>query len=173
MPYRRLKAGLSVCWPCSTVCLFVTERVLTKSEWNTQDVNVCFSRSFFTFVWFLFFVTWKLLWTRNNQGKTDHPVSLRWNKKFWTLPKRRVFSDCAFDLFVSWFRLLSPGGLTVFVEHIFIFYLFPCKIALYNVAKCQFTYINSYVVVGGSVFTGRNRPLQIVCFVFSIQVMLR
>ena len=124
MPYRRLKAGLSVCWPCSTVCLFVTERVLTKSEWNTQDVNVCFSRSLFTFVWFLFFVTWKLLWTRNNQGKTDHPVSLRWNKKFWTLPKRRVFSDCAFDLFVSWFRLLSPGGLTVFVEHIFTFFHF-------------------------------------------------
>ena len=54
-------------------------------------MNVCFSRSLFTFVWFLFFVTWKLLWTRNNQGKTDHPIILRWNKKFWTFLKRRVF----------------------------------------------------------------------------------
>ena len=57
----------SLCWLCSTVCLFVTERVLTKTEWNAQGVNVCSSKSLFTFVWFLFFVTWKLLWTRNNQ----------------------------------------------------------------------------------------------------------
>ena len=48
------------------VC-FVTDRVLTKTEWNAQGVNVCFSKSLYTFVWFLFFVTWKLLWTRNNQ----------------------------------------------------------------------------------------------------------
>ena len=65
--YRMLKAGFSVCWLSSTVCLFVTERVLTKTEWNAQGVNVCSSKSLFTFVWFLFFVTWKLLWTRNNQ----------------------------------------------------------------------------------------------------------
>ena len=55
-----------LCVDC-TVCLFVTERVLTKTEWNAQGVNVCSSKSLFTFVWFLFFVTWKLLWTRNNQ----------------------------------------------------------------------------------------------------------
>ena len=55
-----------LCVDC-TVCLFVTERVLTKTEWNAQGVNVCYSKSRFTFVWFLFFVTWKLLWTRNNQ----------------------------------------------------------------------------------------------------------
>ena len=54
-------------WLCSTVCLFVTDRVLTKTEWNAQGVNVCSSKSLFTFVWFLFFVTWKLPWTRNNQ----------------------------------------------------------------------------------------------------------
>ena len=29
--------------------------------------------------------------TTNVQGKMDHSVSLRWNKKFWTFPKRRVF----------------------------------------------------------------------------------
>ena len=32
-------------------------------HWETE----CSSKSLFTFVWFLFFVTWKLLWTRNNQ----------------------------------------------------------------------------------------------------------
>ena len=31
------------------------------------------------------------LGTTNVKGKTDHPVSLRWNKEFWTFPKRRVF----------------------------------------------------------------------------------
>ena len=68
IPYRRLKAGFFVCWPCSMVCLFtVTERVLAESEWNAQGVNVCFSKSLFTFVWFFFFVTWKLLWTQNNR----------------------------------------------------------------------------------------------------------
>ena len=32
--YRRLKAGFSVC--CSTVCLFVTERVLTKAQFRRR-----------------------------------------------------------------------------------------------------------------------------------------
>ena len=29
--------------------------------------------------------------TTNVRVKTDHSVSLRWNKEFWTFPKRRVF----------------------------------------------------------------------------------
>ena len=76
------------------VCLFVTERVLTKTEWNAQGLNVCFSKSLLTFVWLLFFVTWKNyfgLGTTNVKGKMDNAVSLRWNKEFWTFPKRRVF----------------------------------------------------------------------------------
>ena len=96
----------SVCWLCSTVCLFFTERVLTKTaEGNVQGVNVCFSKSLFTFVWFSFFVTWKLLGlgTTNVKRKTDHPVSLRWSKEFWTFPKRRGFFWLFFDLIVSWF----------------------------------------------------------------------
>ena len=109
IPYHRLKASFSVCWLCSTVCLFVTERVLTKTAaWNVQAVNVCFSKSLFTFVWLSFFVTWKLLGlgTTNVKGKTDHPVSLRWNKEFWTFPKRRVF----FWLFIRFIcELISPS----------------------------------------------------------------
>ena len=34
--------------------------------------------------------------TTNVKGKTDHSVSLQWNKRFWTFLKRRVyFLDCA------------------------------------------------------------------------------
>ena len=106
--YRRLKAGFPVCWLCSTVCLFVTERVLTKTEWNAQGVNVCYSKSRFTFVWFCFssLENYFGLGTTNVKGKTDHSVSLRWNKEFWTFPKRRVF----FWLFIRFIcELISPS----------------------------------------------------------------
>ena len=42
---------------CVGLCLFVTERVLTKTEWNARGVTVCFSKSLFTFVWSLFITT--------------------------------------------------------------------------------------------------------------------
>ena len=48
-------------------CVRQLSKTRSKTEWNAQGVNVCSSKSLFTFVWFLFFVTWKLLWTRNNQ----------------------------------------------------------------------------------------------------------
>ena len=109
IPYRRFKAGFSVCWLCSTVCLFVTERVLTKTELNVQGVNVCFSKSLFTFVWFLFFVPWKLLGlgtTNVKEKNRSSRQSLRWNKEFWTFPKRRVF----FWLFIRFnCELISPS----------------------------------------------------------------
>ena len=38
IPYRRLKAGFSVTVFAVFVRLFVTERVLTKTEWNAQGV---------------------------------------------------------------------------------------------------------------------------------------
>ena len=74
-------------------CLFVTERVLAETEWNAQGVNVCFSKSLFTFV--CGFCSSSLensfgLGTTDVKAKTDHSVSLRWNKKFWAFPKRRV-----------------------------------------------------------------------------------
>ena len=97
-----------LCVDC--VRLFVTERVLTKTaEWNVQQaVNVCFSKSLFTFVWLSFFVIWKLLGlgTTDVKGKTDHPVSLRGNREFCTLSKRRAF----FWLFIRFnCELTSPS----------------------------------------------------------------
>ena len=94
-----------------------------ETEWNAQGVNVCFSKSFYTFVWFLFFVTWKLLWTRNNQckGKTDHPVSLMSGIKSFEHFQRGEYFDCAFDLFVSCFAVfrraeLKPACILLFVN---------------------------------------------------------
>ena len=46
------------------------------------------------------------LGTTNVKGKTDHSVGLRWNKEFWTFPKRGVF----FRLFIRFIcELISPS----------------------------------------------------------------
>ena len=42
-------------------------------------------------------------------GKTDHPVSLRSGIKSFKHFQRDEYFDCAFDLFASCFRRLSPG----------------------------------------------------------------
>ena len=39
--------------------------------------------------------------TTNVKGKTDHSVSLRWNKGFEHFQRGEYFFDCSFDLFVS------------------------------------------------------------------------
>ena len=44
--------------------------------------------------------------TTNVKGKTDHSVSLRWNKRFWTFLKRRVFFWLCIRLICE---LISPG----------------------------------------------------------------
>ena len=44
--------------------------------------------------------------TTNVQGKMDHPVSLRWNKRFWTFLKRRVFFWLCIRLI---YEFISPG----------------------------------------------------------------
>ena len=43
--------------------------------------------------------------TTNVKGKTDHSVSLRWNKKLWSFPKRRVFFWLSIRLICE---LISP-----------------------------------------------------------------
>ena len=51
-----------LCVDCVGLCLFVTERVLTKTEWNARGVTVCFSKSLVTFVWSLFITTAGNFW---------------------------------------------------------------------------------------------------------------
>ena len=75
-------AGFSVCW----LCLFVS--FWESSDWDWMKYTRCerllLIKPFLCF--FLF--TWKLhgLSTTNVEGKTDHSVSLKENKKFWTFP---------------------------------------------------------------------------------------
>ena len=44
--------------------------------------------------------------TTNVKGKPDHSVNLRWNKRFWTFLKRRVFFWLCIRLI---YELISPG----------------------------------------------------------------
>ena len=94
-----------LCVDCVRLCLFVTERVRTETEWNELGVNVCFSKSLFIFVCFSSLENYFGLRTTNVKGKTDHSDSLKWNKKFWSFPKRRVFF-WLYILFIC--ELISP-----------------------------------------------------------------
>ena len=102
-----LEGGLFLCWQFC-VCLFVTERVLNEMHkvWTFASrkallllCGFCFSslENYFR------------LGTTNFKGKTDHSVSLRWNKSFEHFQRGEYFSDCSFDLFVSRFPEISPS----------------------------------------------------------------
>ena len=85
IPYRRLKAGFSVCW----LCLFVAG-VLSEMH----EVRTFASCKAFLFDMFAFFASLENYFgfrTTNVKGETDYSVSLRWNKRLWTFLKRRVF----------------------------------------------------------------------------------
>ena len=83
--YRRLKAGFSVCW----LCLFVAG-VLSEMH-EVRTFAPCKAFLFDMFAFFSSLENYFGFRTTNVKGKTDHSVSLRWNKEFWTFPKRRVF----------------------------------------------------------------------------------
>ena len=88
IPYRRLKAAFLCVDDVLTV--FVC---CWSSEGNAQSANVC-SLKAFLFEMFAFFSSLENYFgfrTTNAKGKTDHSVSLKWNKRFWTFLKRRVF----------------------------------------------------------------------------------
>ena len=107
--YRRLKAGFSVCWLCSTVCLLaLREFWLRLNEMNKVWTFVP-RKAFLLLCGFCFssLENYFGLGTTKVKGKTDHSVSLRWNKEFWTFPKRRVF----FWLFIRFIcELISPSS---------------------------------------------------------------
>ena len=87
-------------------CVCLSLRVLTETEWNVRGANVC---SFLFICLFFFFPSLENYFgfrTTNVKGKTDHSVSLRWNKRFWTFLKRRVFFWLCIRLI---YELISPG----------------------------------------------------------------
>ena len=109
--YRRLKAGFSVCWQLvltrQFVCLSLREFWLRLNEMH-KVWTFAPRKAFLLLCGFCFssLENYFGLGTTNVKGKTDHSVSLRWNKEFWTFPKRRVF----FWLFIRFIcELISPS----------------------------------------------------------------
>ena len=100
IPYRRLKAGFSVCW----LCLFVAG-VLSEMH-EVRTFAPCKAFLFDMFAFFSSLENYFGFRTTNVKGKTDHSVSLRWNKRFWTFLKRRVFFWLCIRLI---YELISPG----------------------------------------------------------------
>ena len=107
MLYRRLKAGF-LCVDCVRlfVCLSLREFWLRLNEMHKVWMFAP-RKAFLLLCGFCFssLENYFGLGTTNVKGKTDHSVSLRWNKEFWTFPKRRVF----FGLFIRFIcELISP-----------------------------------------------------------------
>ena len=99
-PLSQAQGGLSVCW----LCLFVAG-VLSE----VHEVRTFAPCKVFLFDMFAFFSSLENYFgfrTTNVKGKTDHSVSLRWNKGFWTFLKRRVFFWLCIRLICE---LISPG----------------------------------------------------------------
>ena len=80
--------------------------------------------------------------TTNVKGKTDHSVSLRWNKRFEHFQRGEYFSDnCAFELWVD-FRLLSPGWIKTrlysFISSYGYFFYMPGFLNLPSLCRTSF-----------------------------------
>ena len=102
IPYRRLKAGFSVCW----LCLFVAG-VLSEMH-EVRTFAPCKAFLFDMFAFFASLENYFGFRTTNVKGETDYSVSLRWNKRLWTFLKRRVFFWLRIRLI---FELISQGEL--------------------------------------------------------------
>ena len=100
IPYRRLKAGFSVCRLCSFV-----PGVLSEMD-EVRTFAPCKAFLFDMSAFFSSLENYFGLRTTNVKGKTDLSVSLRWNKGFWTFLKRRVFFWLCIRLI---YELISPG----------------------------------------------------------------
>ena len=86
IPYRRLKAGI---FCALTLCLFVAGVLSGMHEVRT--FAPCKAILFDMFAFFSLLENYFGFRTTNVKGKKDHSVSPRWNKRFWTFLKSRVF----------------------------------------------------------------------------------
>ena len=86
IPYRRLKAGFSVCLFVAGVWVKCRRRerlLYVKHFYLTCLLLFSSLENYFRFR------------TTNVKGKNGSSVSLRWNERFWTF--LNIFSDCASD----------------------------------------------------------------------------
>ena len=91
---------LTMCW----LCLFVAG-VLSETH-EVRTFAPCKAVLFEMFAFFSSLENYFGFRTTNAKGKTDHSVSLKWNKRFWTFLKRRVFFWLCIRLI---YELISPG----------------------------------------------------------------
>ena len=71
------------------LCLYVAGALSEVHE--VQTFAPCKAFLFDMFAFFSLLENYFQFRTTDVKGKTDHSVSLRWNKRFWTFLKRRVF----------------------------------------------------------------------------------
>ena len=92
----------------AVLTVFVCHWESSNWDWkNARDVNVCYGKAFLSVCFFFSSLeNYFGFRTTNVKGKTDHSVSLRWNKKFWTFPKRLVFFWLCIRLICE---LISPS----------------------------------------------------------------
>ena len=112
--YRRLKAGFFVCWPCSTA--FVCRWESFDWDWMkcTRFERLLLEKPFYLCVVFVLRHLKITLDSEQPLLKQKRIIPSVWGgiKSFEHFQRGEYFSDCAFDLFVSWFRFLSPGWKT-------------------------------------------------------------
>ena len=111
-PHRRLKAGFSVCWlAVSTV--FVCHWESFDWDWVkcTRSERLLLKKPFHLCVVFVLRHLKITLDSEQPMLKQKRIIPSVWGgiKSFEHFQRGEYFSDCAFDLFVSWFHLLSPG----------------------------------------------------------------
>ena len=109
--YRRLKAGFFVCWPCSTA--FVCRWESFDWDWMkcTRFERLLLEKPFYLCVVFVLRHLKITLDSEQPLLKQKRIIPSVWGgiKSFEHFQRGEYFSDCAFDLIVSWFRFLSPG----------------------------------------------------------------
>ena len=107
LPLSQAQGGLFCVLTVQFVCLWLREFWLRLNEMH-KVWTFAPRKAFLLLCGFCFssLENYFGLGTTNVKGKTDHSVSLRWNKEFWTFPKRRVF----FWLFIRFIcELISPS----------------------------------------------------------------
>ena len=125
-PLSQAQGGL-FCTCVDCVCLSLREFWLRLNEMH-KVWTFSSRKAFLPFCGFCFssLENYFGLGTTNVKGKRIIPSVWGGIKSFQHFQRGQYFSDCAFDLFVSWFRLLSPGWIKTRLYSLISKYFFTC-----------------------------------------------